>query len=287
MEYYLISTEHLTDSLWFRDEEDFKIGMNHVAATVWVTGVSVLAFVLMTNHVHFVLACIRSAAEQFISQFKLRYSLYFQKKYGEKEFLRRNKVDIRRVGLERESLERSIAYVIMNPVAANIVLNASGYPWSSAASLFNVNPKRGRKLQEVSVREKRRVLRTALPLNGDWILGDDGYILPNCYVCVSEVETLFRSPSRLQYFLSTSSKARLTLERRADSLPAFRDHVLLSAADDLCRTLFQKESREMLSEVEVSELLRQLKRRLNADVAQLSRALGIQYERATRLLDSV
>ena len=38
MEYYLISTEHLTDSLWFRDEEDFKIGMNHVAATVWVTG---------------------------------------------------------------------------------------------------------------------------------------------------------------------------------------------------------------------------------------------------------
>ena len=25
------TTEHLEDGLWFRDEEDFKVGMNHVA----------------------------------------------------------------------------------------------------------------------------------------------------------------------------------------------------------------------------------------------------------------
>ena len=29
--YYLVTTEHLEESLWFRDEEDFATGMNHVA----------------------------------------------------------------------------------------------------------------------------------------------------------------------------------------------------------------------------------------------------------------
>lgn len=28
---FLLTTEHLEDGLWFRDEEDFKVAMNYVA----------------------------------------------------------------------------------------------------------------------------------------------------------------------------------------------------------------------------------------------------------------
>ena len=54
--YYLITTEHLEDKLWFREEEDFVVGMNYVALQALLSPeVLVLAFILMSNHVHFVL----------------------------------------------------------------------------------------------------------------------------------------------------------------------------------------------------------------------------------------
>ena len=31
---WLVTTDHLEDTLWFREEEDFKVGMNYVAVLV-------------------------------------------------------------------------------------------------------------------------------------------------------------------------------------------------------------------------------------------------------------
>ena len=109
--YYLITTEHLEDRLWFRDGEDFRVAMNYVAVAAFLTGVMVLAFILMSNHVHFVLACSREDAERFVNTFKRLYASYYYRKYGVNEFLRRNGVDIREVNDSDESLERAIAYV--------------------------------------------------------------------------------------------------------------------------------------------------------------------------------
>ena len=48
---WLITTDHLEEELWFRDEEDFSVGMNFVAIqTVCCPEVVVLAFILMSNH---------------------------------------------------------------------------------------------------------------------------------------------------------------------------------------------------------------------------------------------
>ena len=52
--FYLVSTSHLEDKIWFQDEQDFIAGMNLVAVAAVVCGVTVLDFILMSNHVHFV-----------------------------------------------------------------------------------------------------------------------------------------------------------------------------------------------------------------------------------------
>ena len=52
--YYLVTTEHLKEGLWFRDENDFRAGMNFVAIQAYQSKVTVLAFILMSNHLHFV-----------------------------------------------------------------------------------------------------------------------------------------------------------------------------------------------------------------------------------------
>ena len=45
-EFWLVTTGHLEDRLWFREEDDFKVGMNYVAVQAALTDVSILAFIL-------------------------------------------------------------------------------------------------------------------------------------------------------------------------------------------------------------------------------------------------
>ena len=284
---YLLSTEHLEDGLWFREEEDFKVAMNYVAIeAARHPEIVVLAFILMSNHVHFVLKGRREDVVAFVESFKQRYSLYYQKKYGVKEFLRRNGLDIKEIPYDNEAPEKVISYVQMNSVAANICAFCNQYPWGTGNLFFNATTPKGIKLGNMSDRARQKALHsnfTKLPEH--WILGDDGYILPCCYVDVKAVEQLFRTPKRMQYFLHSSSKARKRLENTC--LPAFRDQVILAAIPDLCQSLFQKDSFSALTEEEQSEFLRQLSYRFSADINQLARVCGLTYADAARIIEGV
>ena len=152
IEFYLVTSDHLTESIWFRDDQDFKVGMNQVAIISISTDIKVLAFILMSNHVHLVLQCTEEKAEWFINELKRRYSEYLSRRYGTRDHLRLNDADIRQVFIEDESLERAIAYTIMNSVAANICLTASDYPWSSAGAYFKVTSSKGVRIGNMSKR---------------------------------------------------------------------------------------------------------------------------------------
>lgn len=282
--FFLISTDHLADRLWFRDEEDFRVAMNYVAIAAFLSGVLVLAFILMSNHVHFVVNGSRERIRLFITKFKQLYAAYYQKKYGVSELLRRNGVDFREVLEEDESLNRAIAYVMMNSVAANICLEPSGYPWGTGNILFNSNPLPGARLGDLSGRAQIRLLKSNVKLPPDYKVAPGGYILPESYVPVAGIERLFRTPSRLGFFLRTSSKARARLEGPA--VPSFRDQVILSACEDLVKSYFRAHGVGDLSSDQKAELLRQLQRRFSADLNQLSRVSGIPYEEAARIMDA-
>ena len=285
---YLLSTEHLESGLWFRDEEDFKVAMNYVAIlAAQIPEVTVLAFILMSNHVHFVLKGEESAVVDFINEFKRRYSIYYNHKYGIVEFLRRNNVDVKMIPYDSEGVERAIAYVHMNCVAANICSSPSQYPWGTGNVLFNTAELKGKRIGDMSMRAIGRLLHTSieeLPIN--WILSCDGYILPQNYVDVSSVETLFRTPTRLNYFLNSSSKAKKRLENN-DNLPAFKDQSILFLLPDLCRSLFQKSTFTELSPDEQKELLKQIRFRFSADPNQIARVCGLQYSQAAKMIDSI
>ena len=286
---WLVTTDHLEDRLWFREEDDFKAGMNLLAAQVSRSAVIILAFILMSNHVHFVVYGTREDVLAFIHGFKMRYARYLQRKYGLQEFLRRNGVDLKEIadGDNQEALERVIAYVQMNSVAANICSHPSQYPWGSGGAFFNASPVRGSRLGDMSVRARRHILHCAIDLPADWLLSEEGYILPASYLNVKYVEELFRTPRRMNYFLASSSKAKNRLSSGETELPSFRDQTILSVLPDLCRALFGKASFSALTVPEQIEMLRQLRFRFSSNINQLARVTGLSYDAAARLLDSV
>lgn len=286
MYFYLITTDHLEDRLWFRDEEDFKTGMNYAATVAFLAGVNVLAFILMSNHVHFVLECSGERARAFITEYKRLYSHYLSTKYRAAELLRRNNIDIQRLEPGDESLERAIAYVQMNCVAANICMNPADYRWGTGSTFFQPAPGMGRPLGSFSRRAQIRMLHSRVELPSDWTIGEEGYVLPGAYVGVRFVERLFRTPKRMNYFLVNSSKAKRRLDAK-DNAPNFRDQVILPAIGDLCQSLFQKSSLEALTQDELAELLKQLRYRFSSHANQLARVTGIPYQKVVDLLDKV
>ena len=285
---YLLSSDHLEDGLWFRDEEDFKVAMNYVAIQAALhPEVVILAFILMSNHVHFLLRGRREDVLTFITEFKQRYALYYFKKYGVREFLRRNGLDVKLIPAdEDEAVERTVAYVQMNCVAANICAHPSQYPWGTGDTFFRASKPAGKRLDACSARQRERLLRSRCDkIPGEWLLTDDGYIHPGEYVAVKGVEALFRSPKRMNFFLRNSSKARKRLESAEEHLPAFRDQIILAAVPELCRSLFFKESFHELQTGEQVEIVRQIRFRFSADANQIARVCGITYAEAARLLD--
>ena len=287
MVFWLATTDHLTDRIWFRDDDDFKMGMNLVAILAVALQVEVVSFILMSNHVHFVLCCSREQAERFMDEFKRRYSQYMNHKYKTKELLRRVHVDIRPISEMDESMEWAIAYVQMNPVAARICLHPTGYRWGTGDAFFKEKPAKGRQLGSFSERARKRLLHSNEELPDDYLVGEDGYILPESYVKVELVETAYRTPLRMDFFLRNSSKAKLRLDSSDKAIPAFRDQLVQSAVPDLCTTLFRKSTVEELTEDEQSELLKQLRYRFSSNVNQLARVTGLSYEAVTDRLNRI
>lgn len=280
--YWLITTENLKDRLWFKDEEDYKAGMNIVALLSVTMPVVVVAFILMSNHVHFILLCTEEDALAFINKFKERYSKYFRLKYSYAKSLRRNGVDIQEVSLRDESFERALAYVQMNCVAANICLYPGDYPWGTGGAFFNPYPSRGIPLEQMSGRALARMVHSRQRFPSGYVADERGFIDPHSYVPVKMVESIFRTPKRMNFFLMNSSKAK-----RRKELPSFSDQMVINAIRELAVSMFHTNSPSELNDGQKSELLRQVRYRLSSDPAQIARAAGLTYEEVVRFLEMI
>lgn len=283
---YLLSTDHLEKVLWFRDKEDFKVAMNYIA-TIAATrqAVAVLAFILMSNHVHFVLQGRREDIVAFLNEFKRCYSIYYRNKYGVAEFLKGNGVHIEQVTSLEEAIEKAIAYVIDNPVAANICAHPCQYPWGTGNLYFNPQIRTGGIIGALSERARLKTLHSKCDkVPADWVLDPDGYISPVNYVRIDTVESIFKTPKRMDFFIRNSSKAKRVFESGC-GLPSFQDQTVLIGIPDLIRSMFQKLRITDLSQKELSELAKQLQFRYNSDATQIARVCGVSYEDAAKLLD--
>ena len=286
MKLYFITTKHLENKVWFREDKDFKIGMNKVALVSALMEIRVFAFTLMSNHVHFLIACgSRDEADLFITTFKNQYSRYVRHKYCIKELLRRNEVDIQEIENSNEAVERVIAYIQMNCVAANICAHPLQYPWGTGACFFTEVHQKGTPLGNLSRWGRVKLLHSRQDIPETFLLGEEGYILPESYIDIDAVEGQFSTPKRYNYFLNSSSKAKKKLSVDDAAMPSFKDQIIISAIPDLANSLFQKSSISHLSFEEQTELLKQLRYRFSCNIEQLSRTTGLSYEDVAKMLD--
>lgn len=288
MRLFFITTKHLENKVWFRDDEDYKVGMNKVALVSELLGIHVISFILMSNHVHFLIACeTRQEAEKFIDMFKNQYSRHVQHKYCVRELLRRNEVDIQEIENQNEAIERVVAYIQMNCVAANICSHPSQYLWGTGTCFFTEAHSKGISTETLSKSKLRHMCHSNQDLPGTYLVSELEYILPESYVDIAAVERLFGTPKRYNYFLVSSSKVKKKMSSEDAAMPSFKDQLVISAISDLTHSLFQKAHVSQLTFEECAELLKQLRYRFSSNIQQLSRTTGLKYEEVAKMLDSL
>ncbi len=91
----------------------------------------------------------------------------------------------------------------------------------------------------------------------------------------------------MNYFLNSSSKARRRIESSEGGLPAFRDQNIVTVLPDLCYSIFQKRKVAELSQNELGEIARQIRYRFSSDLHQIARVIGVSYDTAIKLLETV
>ena len=136
--YYHICTDGLSRKLLFRDRNDYIHGMNDIPACLQLIEGEIICFSLMPNHVHFIVHTSAENAKRFIENYKKRLSGRLMRKYNEPHSLSRLGTLIKAIDSE-DYLKTAIAYVLRNPLAANMVCLPNTYRWSSGYLYFRQN----------------------------------------------------------------------------------------------------------------------------------------------------
>ena len=133
--YYHVCTDGNQLSWMFKDDEDFRNGINRLAICSFVLGLSVVSFILMDNHVHFIFYGTLAQCKEFTSRYKSAISKWIADKYGISGYLSNLSTEIIPIDSE-EALMETVAYIDRNSIMAGYKFLPCDYPWGSAKYIF-------------------------------------------------------------------------------------------------------------------------------------------------------
>ena len=261
----------------FQDERDFIAGANRIGICCLRTSAKAVAYVLMDNHVHFVLRGTMPECKDFITLYKQLTGTWIHVKYGLNDFLRNLPTNIILLDTE-EKLLNAIAYIDRNPVVAGYRFLATEYPWGSARYVFkeyreahDVKP-----LSEMSRRSQIALLATKMILPGDWRIDSNGMIRPDSFLNVAMIESYFKSPARYSFYLSKKLEGEVELELQSSHKVFIPDIELRGIVKEMIRQDFGKERVKDLDVNARLSVARKLRYRYASSIKQIARMVHLE-----------
>ena len=274
MGYYHFFTDGRYQSLIFRDAEDFMRGMNAIAFSAQACrSVSIMAFCLMNNHVHFVLKGILGDVEDFAICFKKLVSIHLANKYKKAKPLHYAKSGFKEIG-DYYHLKVTIAYCLRNPFMAGIVPHPIKYPWSSSRCYFSSLPCDLHNVGELGTRQYRELFKTRQKLPPGYLFDKDGIIIPANYISKIDVERLYCNEGSYYHYLMRRVENVVEGGETLIPKPVLPDHII---AEGLSAILAKEGVKDFLElpAGRRENVINELKYRYNiSNVKQLLRVVG-------------
>lgn len=275
--YWHVCTEGLEKETVFGSREDFIYGMNGVPVYAIMYDVMVLAFCLMINHVHFIVAGKEKECRDFIQSYKRRMSLLAN--------MSGTDVCIKEID-NRDYLLKAIAYVLRNPMTAGQKVLPFMYEWGSGGIYF-----RGEVMpyghltavRDVKHRDMRRFIRSNVILPGDYLVTDEGMVYPGSYVRSDIVERLYGTPANMLYHVLRNDCVDVELAGNVLSKVRYGDSELAGPVRRFCSMRFGCQSVSDLSPEDRCRLAEMLRKSYGIGFRQMARLTGLDTGLLRRL----
>ena len=132
---YHLCTKPLKTDILFHNLEEKSLSLNYIAIAAKKTGIIILAYSIMSNHLHFILRGTESVVLEFFAQLKSMLSVYYR------THKRPKLMDSVEPGLtlieSLRQLRQEIAYVIRKAFVVSKDVNVFNDPWSTGYLYFN------------------------------------------------------------------------------------------------------------------------------------------------------
>lgn len=278
----------------FRDNEDYVTGINYLAVCqialnqiapnqitpnqITPKKIEIIAFCLMSNHLHIVAKGENAILKKFIISFKRRYSMWLARKYNEHKILHRTAFTIKEVD-STEYLKQVIAYVLRNPIAAGINVSPFQYKWSSASCYFRQKDIGSKKDQTgLTGNGIRRIFKTRTLIFDGINLIDGEMADLMSFVKFTEVEAIFKTSRALMYFMSKDNDNEIELEINTLKKVSYNDSTVINAIRQICEKKFQTSQINALGIHEKCSLVKYMKKNFNSSPKQIARILSLRLQ---------
>lgn len=285
---YHICTDGQESPVLMKETEDYKIALIYLAIAAWKPGVQILAYCIMSNHIHVLITCEnRKQAEQFIRMFKKAFAMYLKNKYKVAKVFNGIADSISLID-SIQYLRNCIAYILRNAVCAKVCSRIEDYPWSSYSCYFNKKTRSGRHISSLGTRAIRALFRTRENLSvSPFYIDENCCILDWSFIRYDLVEKTFNNSGRFFLLaLGTCNDAKMEYEMACKPLIKVNDTEIANLAEEVARTKFNGRSLAELSAKDRCSMIKKLFFNNKSSIPQLSRVLGLPRSLISQILST-
>ena len=269
-----INSSHIEDAYIFDNDEERALALLYMALAADETGVVILAYAIMTNHFHFIVK--GNNEEAFFSSFKRRMALYLSR-HGRPKLLDDMTCKVTAI-TDLNHFYAELSYVIRNPFVVDPNVNLLSYIWCSGYLYFNNLVKfiPLRKASDLSYRERRRILKSDLCELPEWVMINDGYISPLCFVDYNLVERLFMTPRNFLWHCLRNVEAQIETALKENETPVLSDDEVYRLIKTKLEDDYKTASYKLLPASQQKDFLNYLKYKLYLSNGQIARTLRLR-----------
>lgn len=276
--YWHVYTSGKETPVLFATKEDLSFVMNVVAQAALefrptygrndfqTSGVVIIAFEVMNNHLHFILSGSKEDILAFFAFIKRRLSRTIR----DARCLEANLKSIDNL----VSLRNNIVYVNRNGYVADPNYTPFNYPWGTGRFYFNDIPTHTR-YSDLKLTPKRQMFRGRAPeLPGDWAILDR-YVAPSSYCSIQFGMGVFRDAHQYFNLLGKNVEAYQELALEFGDTDFLTDSELFVKVASIVRETYRLTGIRDLSKAQKLDLARTLHYDYRSSNGQIRRILGL------------
>lgn len=263
----------------FETEEDYSFGMTLCGiCKASFPKLSIYAFALMSNHVHFILSGEERDCSSFFGLFVIRLKLYYSRQQKIVDLTEFSKSKIQIIN-DLNSLRNEIAYVNRNGFLVCPDYSPFSYRWGASMFYFNgfKDIVQERSFNDLLFDEKRRLCHcreTALPETYKVIYN---YISPKSYCDIQTGMDFFLNAQQYCFLLFKNQEANSNIAKRLGDTLFVTDEEMFGIVLEICRKEYDVKSVYQLTNSSKIELAKTLRFKYNATKKQIRRFLKIEH----------